>query len=55
MIRFRTLIAAALLMIPMLAPSAAPTAGAHRNAPSQAAAGSAPPGCVMLGNRLFCW
>jgi len=56
MLRFRTLIATALLMIPMLAPSAAtPTASAHRHTTTAAAAGSAPPGCYIIGNRLWCF
>jgi hypothetical protein len=55
MIRLRTLLAAALLTIPMLALSAAvPTGGASRSPSYQAAASSAPPGCVWFLNHWIC-
>jgi hypothetical protein len=54
MIRLRTLIATALLTIPMLALSAPARTSETRGAASHVV-GSAPPVCVLMGGRLVCF
>ena len=55
MIRIRTLITSAFLAFPLLAPSAAaPMGGANRSPSHEAAATSAPPGCVVINGRVYC-
>jgi hypothetical protein len=55
MIRIRTLIAAALLAIPVLTLSAeAPTGNASRGSGHEAAT-SAPPGCYLINGQWHCF
>ena len=54
MIRFRTLLAAALVTIPVLAlPASASTGGASRSPNYDAT--SAPPACIMVHGILYCY
>lgn len=56
MIRLRTLIATALLTIPVLALSAAaPTTGLGKSFDAVATSGSAPPGCFVYRGVVYCF